>query len=143
MQTFLPFESFELSAACLDNKRLGKQRVEAYQILRAITGESKGWINHPATKMWSGYSYCLKLYINACIREWVKRGFKNTMSEYIIEWEDLSESDIPYWFCNIKFHRQHQLMLLKKDLNHYSQYFYASKEEIDAADYIWPEKRRI
>jgi hypothetical protein len=31
VNTFLPFPSFEASVRCLDNKRLGKQRVEAYQ----------------------------------------------------------------------------------------------------------------
>lgn len=36
MQTFLPYKSFEQSAACLDNKRLGKQRVEVLQILKAL-----------------------------------------------------------------------------------------------------------
>jgi len=34
MQTFLPFPDFAESAKCLDNRRLGKQRVEAKQILR-------------------------------------------------------------------------------------------------------------
>lgn len=33
MQTFLPYPEFIKSAQCLDNKRLGKQRVEAKQIL--------------------------------------------------------------------------------------------------------------
>lgn len=42
MQTFLPYKSFVKSAACLDMRRLGKQRVEAKQILMALTGESKG-----------------------------------------------------------------------------------------------------
>ena len=37
MQTFLPYKSFVKSLNCLDNKRLGKQRVEAMQILNAIT----------------------------------------------------------------------------------------------------------
>lgn len=36
MQTFLPYPSFTHSLACLDNKRLGKQRVEAKQILMAL-----------------------------------------------------------------------------------------------------------
>lgn len=36
MQTFLPENTFSLSAACLDNKRLGKQRVEAKQILMTL-----------------------------------------------------------------------------------------------------------
>ncbi|MBN2093777.1 MAG: cytoplasmic protein [Candidatus Zambryskibacteria bacterium] len=34
MQTFLPYSSFSRSAKTLDNRRLGKQRVEAYQILK-------------------------------------------------------------------------------------------------------------
>ena len=33
MQTFLPFPDFQQSAAVLDRVRLGKQRVEALQIL--------------------------------------------------------------------------------------------------------------
>ena len=36
MQTFLPFADFSKSAACLDDKRLGKQRVECLQILKAL-----------------------------------------------------------------------------------------------------------
>ena len=52
MQTFLPYKSFVKSAQCLDNKRLGKQRVEAMQILKSIYIEDYGWKNHPATKMW-------------------------------------------------------------------------------------------
>ncbi len=38
MQTFLPYSDFRKSLESLDNKRLGKQRVEAYQIISAITG---------------------------------------------------------------------------------------------------------
>ena len=36
MQTFLPYPDFRQSAACLDYRRLGKQRVEGVQILKAI-----------------------------------------------------------------------------------------------------------
>jgi hypothetical protein len=36
MQTFLPYPDFAKSAAVLDNKRLGKQRVECLQILTAL-----------------------------------------------------------------------------------------------------------
>lgn len=41
MQTFLPYADFSMSAKCLDYRRLGKQRVEAMQILNAIRGEKK------------------------------------------------------------------------------------------------------
>jgi len=36
MQTFLPFPDFEESAYALDQKRLGKQRVETLQIMQAL-----------------------------------------------------------------------------------------------------------
>lgn len=36
MQTFLPYPSFHKSANCLDNRRLGKQRVECLQILNTL-----------------------------------------------------------------------------------------------------------
>ena len=55
MQTFLPYPDFAKSAACLDNKRLNKQIVECYQILRAITDPTYGWQNHPAVNMWRGF----------------------------------------------------------------------------------------
>jgi len=36
MQTFLPYPNFDASAAVLDDRRLGKQRVEAKQILLTL-----------------------------------------------------------------------------------------------------------
>ena len=53
MQTFVPYPDLHDSAAVLDYRRLGKQRVEAYQIIRAALHLSKGWGNHPATRMWA------------------------------------------------------------------------------------------
>ena len=43
MQTFLPFQDFAASAKVLDMKRLGKQRVETLQVLKAITTTDYGW----------------------------------------------------------------------------------------------------
>ncbi len=54
MQTFLPDPDFTVSAQLLDTRRLGKQRVEALQVLRALTRESYGWKSHPAVLMWGG-----------------------------------------------------------------------------------------
>ena len=38
MQTFLPYPSFTRSAAVRDDRRLGQQRVESLQVVRALTG---------------------------------------------------------------------------------------------------------
>ena len=79
MQTFLPYRSFIESAKCLDNKRLGKQRVAVLQILNTLTGKSTGWINHPATKMWRGYELALCEYgLEVCEQWYYERGFRDT-----------------------------------------------------------------
>ena len=41
MQTFLPHPEFDESAACLDYKRLGKQRLEAKTIIDILDGKAK------------------------------------------------------------------------------------------------------
>jgi hypothetical protein len=71
MQTFLPYSSFERSAEVLDYRRLGKQRVEAYQILCALSDSKYGWQNHPAIRMWRGYDAALIAYYSAVCREWI------------------------------------------------------------------------
>ena len=48
VQTFLPYADFARSAAVLDRTRLGKQRVEAIQVVRALTIPTYGWRHHPA-----------------------------------------------------------------------------------------------
>ena len=65
MQTFLPYPNLSKSLKTLDRQRLGKQRVEAFQILNILLERTdrKGWKNHPAVKMWSGYENALKLYL--------------------------------------------------------------------------------
>ena len=51
MQTFLPYPDFRESLESLDYKRLGKQRVEAWQIYQIVSGKRTkgGWINQKIT----------------------------------------------------------------------------------------------
>jgi hypothetical protein len=80
VNTFVTSDSVVECAKNLDRLRLGKQRVEAYQLWRALMGMTKGWTKHPATLMWTGHTCFLALYCNTMIDEWVARGYKNTMS---------------------------------------------------------------
>lgn len=130
MQTFLPYPDFERSAACLDNRRLGKQRVECMQILNALNGVQKGWRNHPAVKMWAGHELALESYMAACIVEWRKRGFKNTMVA-----ANFPSATMPSWFGNENFHAAHRSNLLRKDPAWYGQFGWT---EPDNLDYVWP-----
>lgn len=66
MQTFLPSWSFIHTASILDNRRLNKQIVEAYQIWSGRVPTK----NHPACLMWSGYEDALLFYIETLLNEY-------------------------------------------------------------------------
>lgn len=132
MQTFLPYPDFVASAKVLDYRRLGKQRVETYQILRALTGESAGWRNHPATKMWRGYEEALSVYGRAMCQEWIDRGYADTMIE---RFKHYDEYDLPPWMGNEAFHRSHQSNLIRKDPAFYSEKFAGVPDDLE---YVWP-----
>ena len=132
MQTFLPYPDLADSVACLDSKRLGKQRVEAMQILNVLEGRRTGWKNHPAVKMWTGHTAALHLYKDLCINEWVSRGFNNTMVRTATT-NDL-EPNLPNWWDG-DIHATHRSNLLRKDAAHYGQFGWC---ETDDLPYHWP-----
>ncbi len=78
MQTFLPYASFQKSAKELDSKRLNKQILECYQILKVLSSDDPkaAWRNHPAVKMWRGHEFALWNYVQAMIVEADDRGIK-------------------------------------------------------------------
>jgi hypothetical protein len=76
MQTFLPYSTPADCAAALDNKRLNKQILECYQILKVISTNGKAWRNHPAVLMWEGAENELWRYTMAMVNEANHRGIK-------------------------------------------------------------------
>lgn len=137
MQTFLPYPSFQRSARCLDRLRLGKQRVEALQILSTLRGTSSGWVNHPAVRMWRGAETLLAVYAMAMIQEWTARGYKNNM--VLPEIPDLAKFEEPAWLGDENFHASHRSNLLRKDPKHYGQFGWTEPTDLP---YIWPEGLR-
>lgn len=129
MQTFLPYADFKQSAETLDYRRLGKQRVECFQLLKALNNGG-GWSNHPAAKMWQGYEPALKAYMAECIKEWIQRGYKNTMDIPVVE-----QYELPPWFGNETFHASHRSNLLRKDSNYYGKFGWTEPSNLP---YIWP-----
>lgn len=136
MQTFLPYPDFHASADCLDYKRLGKQRVEAWQILCAINDPAYGWQNHPAVRMWRGYSKALSWYGSIVCQEWIRRGYNDTM---LPRFERLVERGsgltLPPWLGNEPFHASHRGNLLRKDIKHYGRFAWVEPHDLP---YVWP-----
>lgn len=138
MQTFLPCSSYIESAKCLDNKRLGKQRVETMQLLKALLLPSYSWAKHPAAKMWKGFEYSLIEYGQAICTEWIKRGFKDTCYKKITDMKSLISHDDyshPVWLGDKDFHNSHKSNLLRKDNLFYSKYNWQVPDNLP---YIWP-----
>ena len=138
VNTFLPFPDFRLSARVLDWKRLGKQRVEAMQIVNMLSGTATktGWKNHPAVHAWKDNLDALKLYHNAIVKEWIARGYVNNMVLYEV---DESNVKMPWWFGTYSFHISHQSNLMRKDENYYKEYFDLKKDQYNLP-YVWPSK---
>jgi hypothetical protein len=138
MQTFLPLPDFRESARVLDYRRLGKQRVEAMQILNTLLGKTEklGWRNHPAVKMWQGYEPALVIYAEAMIAEWVSRGYRNNIF-FLWPREELVNPQLPSWIGDPKFHAAHRSNLLRKDPIFYSQFGWSEPADLP---YVWPTK---
>eukprot|EP00850_Spirogloea_muscicola_P017684 SM000154S01419 [mRNA] locus=s154:244796:246442:+ [translate_table: standard] len=134
LQTFLPYPDFAASIKCLDTKRLGKQRVEAYQILNIVTGKatSKAWQNHPCVRMWRGHTKALYLYYNQCLQEWSERGGNNVLLKPATLDGDI---EMPPWLGNDMIHKSHRSMLLAKDAEHYGQFGW---QDTPGSPYWWP-----
>lgn len=135
MQTFLPYADYQKTAESLDYRRLGKQRVEAMQILRILRNETerKGWRNHPAVIMWRGYEGELARYGATICREWINRGYNDSLLPYFES--RIYECDPPSWLGNPAFHTAHQSNLIRKLPEHYQHQFVGVSFDLP---YIWP-----
>ena len=144
MQTFLPEMNYLDSLQALDNRRLGKQRVEAYQILRTLCGESDGWKNHPAVKMWRGHERALLVYARQSCFQWKNRGFKDTLLSKLEELEAKYYPvepgtvlfNYPPWYDE-DFCESHRSNLIRKFPKHYRALW---PDTPDNLPYIWPVK---
>lgn len=156
MITFLPDPDFFKSLRYLDNKRLGKQRVEARMVLDMLTGigHKRGWNNHPVVGMWRGYESALGLYCSLAIREWMVRGFQNNMTppydfnnNYALQASSLfghapekfvtvDQMEYPPWLGDEEFHASHRSNLLRKDFEYYKDFGWTESIHLP---YVWPK----
>jgi hypothetical protein len=149
MQTFTPYSDFEESLRTLDLKRLGKQRVEVIQIVRALTVPGYAWSSHPAVLMWKGYEEALGRYGLIACKVWTERGFGDSCAATIAadlraagiaeirSYQELAANDaLPPWLFDEAVQLSHRSSLLRKDPEHYGPLF--PPDTPRDLDYIWP-----
>ena len=143
MQTFLVTNDLEKNAQYLDRQRLGKQRVECLQIMKAITNPDYGWQNHPIVNMWRGYEFALLSYTSAICSEWKNRGYKDTCYEKTLnifkeynKGKEIKQIEfhMPEWVNDVELHESHKSNLLRKNEEHYSKFGWITSKNLD---YKW------
>ncbi|MEU4547634.1 MSMEG_6728 family protein [Nonomuraea dietziae] len=153
MQTFLPFPDFVATSLVLDPRRLGKQRVEAVQVLRGLTVVGYGWRHHPAVAMWAGYEEALTRYGMEMCRAWCEVGYADTCAATLladfrralgvdtVRSQDAlaMAGELPPWLGEEDFHRSHRSALLRKDPEHYRRWFTGVPMDLP---YVWPVSDR-
>ncbi|HEY9264276.1 MAG TPA: MSMEG_6728 family protein, partial [Mycobacterium sp.] len=151
--TFLPFPGFADSAEVLDTRRLGKQRVETIQVLRALTVAGYGWRHHPAATMWAGYEEALVRYGLEICQTWCRQGRADTCAATLLtdlaagtgltavrtQDELASAGELPPWLGTPAFHLSHRSALARKDPAHYRPLFADVPEDLP---YVWPVSDR-
>jgi hypothetical protein len=145
MQTFLPYPSFAESARVLDGPRLGKQRVETLQILRALLVPTYGWQRHPVVQMWRGHVPGLTAYGLAMTDEWLARGHADTVRPQLVEFapavdglpqEELAARGLlPPWIGDEAVHESHRSRLIAKNPGFYEGVFPGTRRDLE---YVWP-----
>ncbi|MEV4635925.1 MSMEG_6728 family protein [Actinoplanes sp. NPDC049548] len=153
MQTFLPYPDFVASAHALDQKRLGKQRVETIQVLRGLVQPGYGWRHHPAVKMWRGYEEALVRYGLDMSGVWVATGRADTTADTmradaaaargltaIRTQDDLAAAgELPPWLGDDALHLSHRSALVRKDPDFYRPLFGDIPADLP---YVWPSSDR-
>lgn len=153
MQTFLPYKDFQSSAKVLDNKRLNKQILEGYQILKVLSSDDPkaAWRNHPAVKMWRGHEKALLHYVMSCVEEADARGIKtvnnvaNINALSLANYENWGDG-LPNWFHDPEMSRRvtttHKANLYIKDPEYYHEFDVYLDDEYnkpccDTCSYFW------
>ncbi|WP_239123414.1 MSMEG_6728 family protein [Sphaerisporangium siamense] len=153
MQTFLPYPDFAATARVLDPRRLGKQRVEALQVLRALTVPGYGWRHHPVVRMWAGYEEALVRYGLEVCAHWCSLGRADTCAAKMLH--ELAEchavtaprsqprlgeaGELPPWLGDRALHLSHRSALVRKDPSFYGPLFAGTPDDLP---YLWPTSDR-
>ena len=134
MQVFVPELDFRSIAEALDYRRLGKQRVEVFQIMRANLDLTLGWRNHPASRMWADNLAGLSAYGVEMCREWKRRGYRDTCEERITALVKPDPYDLPRWWGRMDIVESHRSNLIRKAPELYRPLWVDTPDDLP---YVW------
>lgn len=124
---------------CLDQARLTKQLVETIQLIEAITNPTKGFRNHPVTRMWMDHVSALIDYGLVCVSVIAERfpDYSYQMMQQKLLNNSLRQDDpvYPAWFEDEQLYMSHRASLFFKSPELYPQF---EPEAKLYEQYAWP-----
>ena len=132
MNTFLPHPDYAISAAMLDNQRLGKQRAEVKAIYEMC--RNPRFATQPVVRTWRDHLWHLMAYGIACCDEWTKRGFEDNLKPFF-EFVQRGLPQGPKPEFSKLFHATMRANLIRKYPMFYSRYKWT---EQPMEGYAWP-----
>ena len=140
MITYVPYIGFAASARQLDDRRVRRQRKDAWQLLQVLLGQTEEYANHPAVGMWKNYERWLCVYGLQFCQEW-RIGRKQECDFYARFYrvdEELKERGFearrPPWVGDIDLCRSHRSSLIRQ-VPSYAEHWPNTPELMP---YLWP-----
>jgi hypothetical protein len=81
--------------------------------------------------MWRGHEDHLRLYLNATMDEWERRGFRNVLMRR----QPALGPAPPAWWGDERLHASHRSNLLRKDPEWYGRFAWVEPPDLP---YFWP-----
>jgi len=127
----------------LDNKRLNKQILEAYQILQILIKGTGRYLSHPVVQMWMSSENLLARYGFECCKAFQSKSAIKTIHKYMSFFEEYCYTarhayfKEPFWLENQNF--LHELVKSHKSNLQYKDSSYYQFNDIDSnLLYVWP-----
>jgi hypothetical protein len=90
--------------------------------------------------MWQGFETALAAYGGAICREWIDRGYRDSLLPFFEEYAPTSLGFLlPEWMGDPAFHASHRSNLIRKDPIWYGQFGWTEPDDLP---YVWPRSSK-
>ena len=146
MLTYLPLPDLEGSINCLDTDTLRRQCLDSVSLLDCLSGFNPLWQQHPAYRMWWGFSPMLCCYAHIAHDRHLRR-----TGSRLLSWYELQETVrrrpalmgtpvVPPWMGDIRLCVSHQSNLVRIDPERYGSLWPKIKP---SPVWCWPWVERV
>lgn len=133
MVIYLPYPSLIQTVACLSDQHVRQQYVSCAQLVSILSFRPRGWTLSPLVRMWRYHPGVLQIHYRLLYFQCLARDIEVSKLGNSVQGP---RTVLPIWFSDPRLHSSHRRVLLRRDFQHYSQFW--PDVEPDTRLY-WPE----